>query len=184
MRCPTRQDLEHILQVNEARGFPGMLGSIDCMHWRWEKCPLSWRGQFTRGDYGVPTMILEAAASKDLHIWHAFFGIARSNNDLNVLNQSPLFFDALKGEAPQVQFSVNGNWYSTCYYLADGIYPEWVAFMKTIPLPQSDKHKLFAKFQEGERKDVERAFGVLQSRFSIVCHPARYGSERVSLGSC
>jgi hypothetical protein len=40
--------------------------------------------------------------------------------------------------------------------------------MKTIPLPQSDKHKLFAKFQEGARKDVERAFGVLQSRFSIV----------------
>jgi hypothetical protein len=118
-------------------------------------------------------MILEAVTSKDLHIWHAFFGIAGSNNDLNVLNQSPLFFDALKGEAPQVQFSINGNWYSTCYYLADGIYPEWAAFMKTIPLPQLDKNKLFTKFQEGERKDVERAFGVLQSRFSIVRHPAR-----------
>jgi hypothetical protein len=100
MRRPTGEDLEHILQVNEARGFPGMLGSIDCMHWRWEKCPLSWRGQFTRGDYGVPTMILEAVASKDLHIWHAFFEIARSNNDLNVLNSPHFFFDALKGEAP------------------------------------------------------------------------------------
>lgn len=41
LRCPTREDLEHILQVNESRGFPGMLESIDCMHWRWEKCPLS-----------------------------------------------------------------------------------------------------------------------------------------------
>ena len=68
------------------------------------KCPLAWRGQFTHGDYGVPTMVLEAVASQDLHIWHAFLGIAGSNNDLNVLNNSPLFFDALKGEAPQVQF--------------------------------------------------------------------------------
>jgi hypothetical protein len=47
------------------------------------------------------------------------------------------------------------------YYLTDGIYPEWAAFMKTISLPQTNKQKLFAKFQEGVRKDVERAFGVL-----------------------
>jgi len=181
LRCPTREDVESILQVNESCGFPGMLGSIDCMHWRWEKCPLAWRGQFTCGDYGVPTMILEAVASQDLHIWHAFFGIAGSNNDLNVLNNSPLFFDALKGEAPQVQFSVNGNEYSTGYYLADGIYPEWAAFMKTIPLPQTEKHKLFAKYQEGARKDVERAFGVLQSRFTIVRRPARLW-KRKSVG--
>ena len=44
--------------------------------------------------------------------------------------------------------------------------------MKTIPLPQLEKHKLFAKFQEGARKDVERAFGVLQSWFTIVRRPA------------
>jgi len=151
------------------------------MHWRWEKCPLAWRGQFTRGDYGVPTIVLEAVASQDLHIWHAFFGVAGSNNDLNVLNQSPLFFDALKGEATQIQFSVNGNEYNIGYYLADGIYPEWAAFMKTITLPQTEKHKLFAKHQEGARKDVERAFGVLQSRFSIVRRPARLW-KRKSVG--
>jgi hypothetical protein len=98
-----------------------------------------------------------------------------------VLNQSPLFFDALKGETPQVQFSVNGNEYSTGYYLADGIYPEWTAFMKTITLPQSEKHKLFAQHQEGARKDVECAFGVLQSRFSIVRRPARLW-KRKSVG--
>ena len=76
-----------------------------------------------------------------------FFGIVGSNNDLNVLNNSPLFFDALKGEAPQVQFSVNGNKYSTGYYLADGIYLEWAAFIKTIALPQIEKHRLFAQDQ-------------------------------------
>jgi len=151
------------------------------MHWRWENCPLAWRGQFTRGDYGVPTIILEAVASHDLHIWHAFFGVAGSNNDLNVLNQSPLFLDALKGEAPQVQFSVNANEYRTGYYLADGIYPEWAAFMKSITLPQTEKHQLFAEHQEGARKDVERAFGVLQSRFSIVRRPARLW-KRKSIG--
>ncbi|CAN1298897.1 hypothetical protein LINPERPRIM_LOCUS23989 [Linum perenne] len=74
-----------------------MLGSIDCMHWPWKNCPVAWKGQFTRGDQGVPTIMLEAVASQDLWIWHAFFGVAGSNNDINVLNQSPLFNDVLGG---------------------------------------------------------------------------------------
>ena len=46
--------------------------------------------------------------------------------------------------------------------------------MKTIPRPLEAKRKLFAKAQEAYRKDVERAFGVLQARFAIVCGPARF----------
>ena len=79
-----------------------MLGSIDCMHWQWKNCPVAWKGQFTRGDQGVPTIMLEAFASADLWIWHAFFGVAGSNNDINVLNQSPVFNDVLYGYAPDV----------------------------------------------------------------------------------
>jgi hypothetical protein len=35
-----------------------------------------------------------------------FFGVAGSNNDVNVLNQSSLFTGVLKGEAPNVNFMV------------------------------------------------------------------------------
>uniref|UniRef100_J3MSI3 Uncharacterized protein n=1 Tax=Oryza brachyantha TaxID=4533 RepID=J3MSI3_ORYBR len=94
-----------------------------------------WAGMFTRGDKKVPTMILEAVSSRDLRIWHAFFGTAGAYNDINVLNKSPLFINAIKGEAPRVQFVVNGNQYDMAYYLADRIYPEWAAFGKTISKP-------------------------------------------------
>lgn len=43
-----------------------MLGSIDCMHWEWERCPTAWKRQFTRGDIGASTIMLEAVASHDL----------------------------------------------------------------------------------------------------------------------
>jgi hypothetical protein len=118
LRRPIAEDIERLLQVGESRGFPGNLGNLDCMHWRWDNCPTAWKGQYT-GRYGVPTIILEAVASYDLHIWHSFFGVAGSNNDINVLNQSPLFIETINGEAPRVQFSVNGRQYSTGYYLAD-----------------------------------------------------------------
>ncbi|KAI4979066.1 hypothetical protein ZWY2020_015819 [Hordeum vulgare] len=169
-RPPSVDELEHLLQIGESRGFPGMIESIDCMHWQWENCSVAWRGQFTHGDHGVPTMILEAVASHDLRIWHAYFGVAGSNNDINVQNRSTF---TLKGETPKVQFNVNGRQYNSSYYLADGVYPEWAIFVKTIPLPQSEKDKLFAKRQEGARKDVKRAFGALQACFNIVRRPAR-----------
>ena len=76
-RPPTSDELEKKLQENETRGFSGMLGSIDCMHWAWKNCPKGWAGMFTRGDKGVPTMILEAVASHNLRIWHAFFWYCR-----------------------------------------------------------------------------------------------------------
>jgi hypothetical protein len=40
--------------------------------------------------------------------------------------------------------------------------------MKTISKPRGNKKKYFAKAQEACRKDVEHAFGVLQSHFAIV----------------
>ena len=173
LRRPTMEDTERLLKLGEKRGFPSMFGSVDCMHWQWERCPNAWKGQFTRGDQKVPTLILEAVASHDLWIWHAFFGVAGSNNDINVLNQSTVFINELKGQAPRVQYMVNGNQHNIGYFLADGIYPEWAVFVKSIRLPITEKEKLYAQEQEGARKDIERAFGVLQRRFCILKRPAR-----------
>ncbi|CAJ2672776.1 unnamed protein product [Trifolium pratense] len=146
LRRPTTEDVERLLQMGEARGFPGMLGSIDCMHWEWKNCLVALKGQYVR---------------------------AGSNNDINVLNQSHVFNDVLQGQALEVNFTVNHTEYNMGYYLSDGIYPEWATFVKSIPMPQGDKRKLFAQHQEGARKDIERAFGVLQSRFAIIRNPAR-----------
>ncbi|KAB1213562.1 hypothetical protein CJ030_MR5G010493 [Morella rubra] len=60
------------------------------------------------------------------------------------------------------------------YYLADGIYPQWSTFVKTISAPIGAKKKYFAAAQESTMKDVECAFGVLQARFAIVRQPARF----------
>jgi hypothetical protein len=79
------EDTARLLSINEKMGFPGMLGSIDCMHWEWKNCPFAWQGQYKGHSEGC-TVILEAIASHDLWIWHSFFGMAGSHNDLNLLS--------------------------------------------------------------------------------------------------
>ncbi|XP_075642040.1 uncharacterized protein LOC142613542 [Castanea sativa] len=91
-----------------------------------------------------------------------------------MLERSHIFNDLAEGCAPVVHYSINGHDYTMRFYLADGIYPKWAIFVKTIIAPQRHKQKLFAVAQEVYRKDVECAFGVLQARFAIVRGLARF----------
>ncbi|KAG6468061.1 hypothetical protein ZIOFF_072627 [Zingiber officinale] len=87
MRRSNADDVQRLLQMHDERhGFPGMLGSLDCMHWKWKNCPVAW---------------------------------------------------------------------------------------KVCPCLEDFKRKLFKERHESTRKDVERTFGLLQSRWTIVRGPAR-----------
>jgi hypothetical protein len=72
-----------------------------------------------------------------------------------------------------VNFVINVHEYNKGYYLADGIYPRWAIFVKTITdaVPGGIK-SWFAKCHEAYRKDVDHAFDVLQARFVVVRFPA------------
>lgn len=128
--------------------------------------------------------ILEAVADESLHIWHVFFGLPGSNNDLNVLDRSPLIHNMLTSEARDMHFVVNGCDYDRYYLLTDGIYPEWSCFVQSIHLPQDEKRIHFAERQEAVRKDVERCFGVLQARFAILQNPCANGPWKSFPTSC
>jgi hypothetical protein len=51
------------------------------------------------------------------------FLVAGFNNDINVLNQSPLFVNVIRGYTTEVSFTVNGHEHHIGYYPTDGIYP-------------------------------------------------------------
>jgi hypothetical protein len=78
---------------------------------------------------------------------------------------------------PPVNYTVNGHAYNFGYYLADGIYPNWPTFVKAIRHPYEEKKVYFTQMQESCRKDIERAFGVLQARWAVLRGPA-YGWDR------
>ncbi|KAL7606376.1 hypothetical protein Lser_V15G16987 [Lactuca serriola] len=155
LRKPSLHDLQELYVAHEERhGFPGMIGSIDCTHWKWKNCS---------------RLLLLKIYGFDMH----FFGVAGFNNDVNVLDQSPIFDDLLNGKAPDAPFAVNGNEYKYRYYLTDGIYPQYFTFVKAFRHPVEERDKNFKRRQEGARKDVEGVFGVLKAKWHIVEHAAR-----------
>jgi hypothetical protein len=77
LRALNAQDTVRLMTMNSARGFSGMLGSIDCMHWKWDKCPTTWRAAYT-GHKDGPIMIL-----KSLH--HKICGFGMRSLDFPVL---------------------------------------------------------------------------------------------------
>ncbi|XP_026439278.1 uncharacterized protein LOC113337960 [Papaver somniferum] len=65
LREPTSEDVQRLLAENAYRGFPGMLGSVDCMQWPWKNCLVAWQGTY-RGKDKESSLVLEAVASYDL----------------------------------------------------------------------------------------------------------------------
>ncbi|XP_071699640.1 uncharacterized protein [Rutidosis leptorrhynchoides] len=120
LRKLTIEDVARLYNFHaQKHGLPGMLGSIDCMHWEWKNCPVAWHGQYKRGDQKGPSVMLEAVASQGMHslVWQ----VRTSNNDINVLIFSPLFNTIKDGTAPLSPFEVKGRRYERGYYLGDGI---------------------------------------------------------------
>ena len=181
LRLPDAKDLRNILSLHgRVHGVPGMLGSLDCMQTRWKNCPIGWQQSFKGRSKGMATIVLEAACDYNLWFWHAAYGFSGALNDGNVLSLSPLLdrmtngtFSLLEKEAGVVPFIVEGTeeGFNNTYFLVDGIYPRYTRFVKAMLHPSVEEDCRYTKWQESARKDIERAFGVMQARFKSICNP-------------
>ena len=176
-QCPNHEQLTRALQINQARGFPGMFASWDCKHMVWKRCPMAIAGQH-KGKGEKNTLVLEAICDGDLYIWYSFFGEPGSLNDLNILDKSSIVGSLMDGsfdlrlQDENLHYVINGTKRDYFYFLVDGIYPRWSIFVHTKQHPEpGSPEAYFASCQEAVRKDIERAFGVLVMRFDILNKP-------------
>lgn len=173
-RKPTTEELREIESMYRSAGFTGCGGAIDCMKLVWKNCPIQEKGQYHNPREGhMATIVVEAWCDRRLYVWSWFSGRAGTNNDLNVLSVSPLIQDILQGRfefSTGVEYKIgeDGTVRKMLYLLGDGIYPDWPLFAKPIHHPANEREQLYSKRQEAIRKDIERCFGVLQSRFEIL----------------
>lgn len=126
------------------------------------------------GKEGIPSLTLEAIADDTLWIWHSFSDMTGCANDINMLDASSLCNKIADGSyPPPLEYTIAGEKGHLPYWLANGICPKWPCFLQTVTHPVRRKDKLMAKYQERARKDAERTFGVLQSKWYVLGRPSR-----------
>lgn len=125
------------------------------------------------------SMVLEAVCDHRLRIYHAFFGTPSLNNDINVVQNSPLMDAFNQGELSSKGFSYESNDESHAipYFLADGIYPKYAIFAIAVRELNTAAECKYNKGQERVHKDIECAFGNLKMRFQILKEPSRLHIE-------
>ncbi|GJZ48234.1 ALP1-like protein [Tanacetum coccineum] len=145
LRKPTVTNVEKLYRHHEEKhGFTGMLESLDCTGWEWFGCLVAFKAQYVKRDHGPNLFILlEAVASQDLWILHAFFADGVTY---------PWGYYLVDGIYPELATLVK-------------TIPE--------PADDDHKQILYKLKQESERKDVKRAFGVLKKKWAILANPAR-----------
>lgn len=173
-RRPSKVELKGIEECYRESGFIGCVGAVDCMKLHWKNCPASLKGQFHNSKEGkLATIVVEAWCDTQLYVWHWYAGRAGTNNDKTLVTYSPLFTDILAGRykldlGEDYKVCRNRMLRRLCYFLVDGIYFPWPIFAKPIHDPMDTGEQIYTKKQEARRKDIERCFGVLQSRFQIL----------------
>ena len=193
LRCLDEDDIRATVRLHKSvHKIDGMIGSLDCTHLPWDKCPVAWQGSYKNGKNHGPTLVAEAACDYHLWIHHLAFGFPGTLNDLTILANSPLLEKMLNGsfaelEKDVVPFKVAGEDFRRLFFLVDGIYPSWSRFVKGIKEPVYYGERKFTQWQEAARKDIERAFGVLQLKFQFMARPVvmhRLEIIRDRVGTC
>jgi Plant transposon protein len=178
LRMPTKEDLIAISKLHQAvHGFDGIFGSLDCMHTYWKNCPTAWQGSY-KGKEKKPSIVLEAICDYHLWFWHGAYGYTGTMNDKTIWSMSPFYgqlldgsFENLERAAGIVPFKIGEQEFNHMYILVDGIYPRIIRFVHGIKSPIKERDRVYTKWQEAVRKDIERAFGVLQGKWQCLARP-------------
>lgn len=126
----------------------------------------------------MATILAEAWCDCDLHIWSWVFRREGTNNDISVIVSSPLMHDIVSGTFKfrdgEVYMITKKLLLSNLYYpLCNGNCLGWVIFANPIHAPSFDGVSVFTIVRKAVCKDVELLFGVLQSRWEILCRGNR-----------
>jgi hypothetical protein len=174
------EDINSILESYSQLGLPGCIGSTDCVHLAWDRCPSAHR-TIHKGKEGYPTLAYSVTCTHSRRIIGVTKGFPGTVSDKTICRYDS-FLIALRTQSRYLQLSY--QLYNTqddtletmrgAYVICDGGYYKW----RTMQCPRKNISILdmikFSKYLESVRKDIERTFGILKKRVYILRLPFKF----------
>lgn len=180
----TEEEIASVTGIYDRLGLPGCIGSVDCVHIRWERCPAGVRS-IHKGKEGYPTLSYEVTVDHTKRIMAATYGHPGTRNDktivkfdgfVSAINELQLYQDVEFNVVTSggVEVAQRG-----LYLISDGGYHKWRCLQ--CPMKHTSKHKeaMWSKWVESVRKDVECVFGILKGRFRCLKLPIFFQSKEL-----
>ena len=180
----TKEEIEKTMGIYERMGLPGCIGSTDCVHIRWERCPAGDRTNH-KGKEGYPTLSYEVTVDHTKKIIAAteghpgcrndktivkFDGFVTSIHDGNIYSDTTYKLKTSKGNIIEEKGS---------YLITDGGCHKWRCLQCPMKHTSIPKDALWSKWVESVRKDVECVFGILKGRFRCLKLPIYHHDKEV-----
>lgn len=178
----SEEEINKSLSIYGRLGFPGCIGSTDCVHIRWDRCPVGERF-YHKGKEGYPTLSYEVTVNHTSKIIAATKGFPGTRNDKTIVRFDGFVSSIHDEERYQdVKYTMcksNGEEYEEkgAYLLVDGGYHKWRCLQCPLKHTAIKKESMWSEWAESVRKDVECTFGVLKGRFRCLKLPIFYNSK-------
>lgn len=172
---------EEVTSAYTALGFPGCVGSLDCTHIKWSRCPSELRN-LCKGKEGFPTLSFEVVCDHSRRIHHCTEGFYGTTNDQVVVVNDKYIRRAFAGKFKDCEFKLRDKLgrehiWKGAYFLCDGGYPDITVFLHPGLITWTDGDVLWCEWIESVRKDVECTFGILKARFRFLRNGVEYWDD-------
>ena len=172
-----RDDATYKRVVGEytARGFPGCIGSIDCVHIGWDRCPTQYTNVYT-GMEGFHSIAYEVICTSRKFIQSVTVGHPGTRNDKHIVRTDDNVLELLYGNG----WLNSKNWqccgpegqtrtFRGVYLICNRGYHCWPCLISPYKnnVPGSPTMR-WSKNLESVRKDIENVFGILKVRFKFL----------------
>ena len=169
---PTGVQLSNVMSIYIRMGLPGCVGSTDCVHVKWDRCPIE-LNNLCKGKEGYPTLVFSCVVDhtrRILSISPSNFGTRNDKTLVGLDSYIMAIKECLVNTDVSYEVWKSDNTLETMtgvWLLCDGGYHKWLCMMNPMKHASSRLERLWSEWVESVRKDVECVFGILKSRFRI-----------------
>lgn len=169
---PEGERRKHVMDTYARLGFPGAVGSVDCTHILWNKCPVA-LSNLCKGKEKYPSLSFELVVDHERRIHSCTDGFIGTAPDSVIVVNDEYCRAISDGKYADIEYSVykqDGSFKTIrgAYLISDNGYPKQWMFQRPSHSAVQEKSVVWSEFLESVRKDVECTFGILKARFHFL----------------